>query len=99
MSPDLWVGIVALAVGVAALVAAIYAITDVRKLVRRYVIEAQRDAVFVEAINRLCWDFVTPQGDNYPPEMAVLFSRFAILQQALDPKRTSQASKEAIEKE
>ena len=84
--------VVALAVG-------IYAIKDVRKLVRRYVIEEQRNAVYAEAVHWLCWDFIDPLPlrDMYTPEIAILMQRFAMLQKALDPNRTDQASKEAIE--
>jgi hypothetical protein len=99
MSLDLWVGIAALIVGVAAFMVAIYAIKDVRHLVRRHVIEAQAYAVFVEATNRLCWEFITATKPLYSPEMSVLFGRFAQLEHALDPKRTGTESKECIENE
>jgi len=79
MNLDLWVGLAALVVAVAAVALAIYAIKDVRRLVRRYVIESQRDLVYIEAINRLCWEFIIPTKTVYSPEMAVLFHKFDTL--------------------
>jgi hypothetical protein len=99
MNVDLWVGIAALLVGIGALAVAIYAIADVRHLVRRYVMEAQRDLVFIEAINKLCWEFITPVKAVYSPEMAVLIHKFHHLQQELHPDNTAEISKELIEKE
>ncbi len=99
MSLDLWVGITALLVGIGALVVAIYAIVDVRHLIRRYVLEAQRDLIYIEAINRLCWEFITPVKDVYSPEMAILLHKFSHLQKAIHPNSTAEISKEVVEKE
>lgn len=99
MTLDVWASIAALVVSVAALTVAIFAIKDVRDLVRRHVIEAQAFAVFAEATNRLAWDFVTATKPLYSPEMSALLGKFAQLSQALDSKYTAAGSKEFIENE
>ena len=86
-------------VGVGALFVAIYAILDVRHLIRRYVLEAQRDLIYIEAINCLCWEFITPVKEVYSPEMATLLDKFHHLQKQIHPNNTAEISKEVVEKE
>ncbi len=90
-----WIDIASLVLAVAAFVAAIYGILDVRRHVRD-MLTLERNMLYTDVLNKLIYDFIEPTvvslafGDMH---------RFTMVQRALDPKATLDDIQEAANKE
>ena len=82
-----WIDIVtwaSFAIAVVALAGTVYGICDVRRQVRE-MLELQRNLLYTEALNESLYDFVDPSAGSLK---WAHMHKFAIVQRALEPKRT-----------
>jgi hypothetical protein len=77
---------------------AIYAILDVRKLMRQN-LKMQRDIAYLRVKNDLVWEFIEPTNLAYSVQIAKGLHEFGILAQALNPEWTEEAIRRAAENE
>lgn len=99
MTPDQWIGIFGLLVGLAALGIAFYAIRDVRHLIRRHIIEAQRDMLYIDANHRMSWQLLVPVEARESPETVILIHQFWLVQRELEPSFTQAEAGELLRSE
>lgn len=88
---------IAVVLGLAALIVAIFGVLDVRKQVRR-LLELEFKRMFSKVVHEMIWEFVEPTPGTPPMHVARDFQDFSILAKVLKPEHAEADFQDGVAK-